>query len=187
MKEYKTVWDNMRKRCNPAYQEHYPQYAGVTVCTEWQHFHTFYLWMKKQPWQGNEIDKDIIMRGNKVYGPDGCRFVPHYVNTAMRPLIRKADQAYPLGVALLAGDAVRSKPYRASSLDTHRGNTYLGTFATVEGAHRAWQASKINSLQSVVDRYIMEPNFYPDVLRAILARQSQLEADVDGGRETTTL
>ena len=39
--------------------------------------------MNTQNWEGMELDKDLLCRGNKVYSPDFCRFVPKRVNVLL--------------------------------------------------------------------------------------------------------
>jgi hypothetical protein len=39
--------------------------------------------MSKQGWQGNQLDKDIVINGNKVYQPSSCVFVSALVNSIL--------------------------------------------------------------------------------------------------------
>lgn len=50
-------------------------YFDCSVCDHWLVFSNFRLWMKQQDWKGKELDKDIIIPGNKVYSPSACAFV----------------------------------------------------------------------------------------------------------------
>jgi len=56
------------------------QYEKCTVVEEWHVFSNFKSWMEKQDWEGNQLDKDILVPGNTVYGPETCMFVPPYIN-----------------------------------------------------------------------------------------------------------
>jgi hypothetical protein len=54
------------------------------VCNEWHNFQNFAEWFCKNycdasmdKWQ---LDKDIIVPGNRVYSPETCCFVPNAVN-----------------------------------------------------------------------------------------------------------
>lgn len=42
----KTIWKNMRQRCHNPNFIYYHNYGGrgITVCDEWQDFHTFEQW-----------------------------------------------------------------------------------------------------------------------------------------------
>ena len=57
------------------YLERRPAYKDVVVRQEWLTFSNFKRWMEKQDWEGKQLDKDIIVLGNKVYSPETCAFV----------------------------------------------------------------------------------------------------------------
>ena len=106
-KEYST-WTNILQRCyDPKKQEEFPRYKGVTICNEWLYFPNFVEWCHKQTnWnkvlkdrKNFHIDKDIINKGNKIYSPENCSFVPAIVNG----LFCKSNAIrgdYPIGVSL---------------------------------------------------------------------------------------
>jgi len=72
-------WSAMLNRCyGKLYQKEKPTYRGCTVCEEWHNFQNFALWYEENyPNDGIEyqLDKDIKIKGNKVYSPDSCAFV----------------------------------------------------------------------------------------------------------------
>lgn len=75
-------WTHMIQRCYIEAEE-FKNYADVWVKTEWHNFQNFTNWALLQTgfdknWQ---IDKDILVQGNKEYGPDTCCFVPARVNS----------------------------------------------------------------------------------------------------------
>lgn len=77
-KEY-MFWHGMHRRCyDPKYHEIYPSYIDCEVREEWQNFQVFCDWYdKNKPTeQGRwELDKDILVEGNRIYSPDACVFV----------------------------------------------------------------------------------------------------------------
>ena len=89
-----TYW-NMRARCySEDYQKRNPKYVGCTVCPEWMdNKQTFYDWMKENYYTVDDdqmdLDKDILVKGNKIYSPDTCIFVPHVINSYFENLTRK--------------------------------------------------------------------------------------------------
>lgn len=97
-----TKWREMIRRCyDEEYQKTHPTYVGCTVCEEWKYLSNFKQWYESHI-QGNDcnyqLDKDLLIPGNKVYSPDACVLVPSEVNA----LIIKADAIrgqYPIGVA----------------------------------------------------------------------------------------
>tara|TARA_R110000850_G_scaffold273054_1_gene408794 strand:+ start:392 stop:1042 length:651 start_codon:yes stop_codon:yes gene_type:complete len=75
------VWRNMIMRCYSAkFQEKHPTYRGCTVAVEWLTFSNFKIWMEKQDWVGKELDKDILIPGNKEYSPKSCLLVSQTIN-----------------------------------------------------------------------------------------------------------
>lgn len=74
------IWHNMFKRC---YSGRYPTYADCTVRPDWHNFQNFAKWYEENyPNDGGkwDLDKDIKVDGNKVYGPELCIFVTPFEN-----------------------------------------------------------------------------------------------------------
>lgn len=103
-KEYLS-WRSMIERCcDEEYKNKHPTYKNVTCCKEWLLYENFYKWIHSQEnfekWlNGHQwnIDKDILVKGNKVYSPETCCLVPNNVNK----LFTKCDSTrgkYPIGV-----------------------------------------------------------------------------------------
>ncbi|WNO60454.1 hypothetical protein [Rheinheimera sp. MMS21-TC3] len=86
-------WIDMIKRCyDPKKQERHPTYKGCSVCDEWHNFQNFVKWFEaNHPKDGKyyELDKDIIVTGNKVYSPETCVFATRSENT-----LEMADRNY---------------------------------------------------------------------------------------------
>lgn len=86
-KEY-DVWVSMLARCySKKKKEKQPTYRDVSCCSEWFLYDNFYEWLHKQKnykkWSNNKhwhLDKDIIVKGNKIYSPKTCCLVPENVN-----------------------------------------------------------------------------------------------------------
>ena len=77
-------WHDMINRCyNAKFHLRQPQYKGCTVCEEWLNYSNFKVWYDQNRIQGMslDLDKDILFKGNKVYSPETCCFVPHKINT----------------------------------------------------------------------------------------------------------
>jgi hypothetical protein len=86
-KEYE-AWKGMLRRCyDKKKKEEQPSYKDVSCCDEWLLYENFYEWLHEQDnfdkWLNNDgwaIDKDILIKGNKIYSPDTCCLVPQNVN-----------------------------------------------------------------------------------------------------------
>ena len=135
---YYRVWRNMIVRC---YSDQYPAYVGCSVCPKWLYFSQFKSWMKTQDWVGKELDKDLLIEGNREYGPNACLFVTRDVNVFA---IGKSDLrgTLPQGVTLN-----KHGRYIAQGVKEKGDHGYLGSFSTAEEAHEAWrQAKKLRAI-----------------------------------------
>ena len=99
-KDY-SVWNGIRQRCYNENNHHrVPSYEGCSMSDDFLVFSKFKGWYGQQighDQEGWELDKDILVRGNKIYSEDTCCFVPHEVNS----LILQANGIrgeYPVGV-----------------------------------------------------------------------------------------
>ena len=85
-KEY-TLWRNMLERCySDTFKKKQPTYEGCEVSNNFKSYEYFYEWCHKQIGFGNEgwhLDKDLLLKGNKVYNEDSCIFLPQEVNTLL--------------------------------------------------------------------------------------------------------
>ena len=83
LKEY-DLWKSMLHRCTKEYGFKRSAYAGVTCSENFKSYSFFYEWCNKQVGfknvdeKGNywQLDKDLLIKGNKVYSEDVCVFVP---------------------------------------------------------------------------------------------------------------
>lgn len=102
-------WKQMLRRCYSLnYHKTKPTYIGCSVCPEWRYFSKFRLWMSTQKWEGMELDKDLLVKGNQVYGPDTCCFIPQAINGLFCSGGKKKINLYlPEGVTLTANGNYR--------------------------------------------------------------------------------
>jgi hypothetical protein len=81
-----TTWRNMLERgCSEIYKKEFTSYKEASVCEEWYNFQNFAKWFEEnynpETMQGWHLDKDILVKGNKIYSPETCCFVPREVNS----------------------------------------------------------------------------------------------------------
>lgn len=76
-KQYR-AWKNMMCRCY--YHANKKYYGDCSVVKEWHNFQVFAKWFDENYTKGLHLDKDIKIKGNKVYGPDYCLFVTRIEN-----------------------------------------------------------------------------------------------------------
>lgn len=83
------AWAHMLQRCYID-KEEYKNYGDKFVNISWYNFQTFTDWCLTQvgfDQDGWQLDKDILVQGNKEYGPETCCFVPARINS----LVIKSD------------------------------------------------------------------------------------------------
>lgn len=133
-------WKHMLERCySQKCHSRQPAYVGCYVCEEWLTFSKFKRWMEEQNWEGNDLDKDLLVKGNKIYSPETCIFVSHVVNTFMLSSKGRKGSNTPVGVSWKKKD----KLYVAMCNNPISGaNEYLGSFKDSESAHLAWKKRK---------------------------------------------
>lgn len=141
---YRT-WHSMLKRCyNPTMLKNNPTYVGCSVAPEWLLFSNFKKWMELQNWQGKQLDKDLLVPGNKVYGPSTCIFVSHKVNGLLCTQPRLRGEL-PLGVTS------HGNRYRVS-FKKDRKTVHAGVFNTIEEASAAYAKEKADWIDHVADQ-----------------------------------
>lgn len=130
------AWTNMLNRAyGGKYQENKPTYIGVSVCPEWLYFSNFEKWYDENYIEGWHLDKDLLDKDNREYGPNKCVFVPRHINCLVNDHGRARGEC-PIGVQR------HGKGFRAVINDGSGKKKRLGHFYTQEEAHLAWLYAK---------------------------------------------
>lgn len=147
-KEY-TLWHSMLKRCYfEPYLEKRPTYVGCSVSDTFLYYHLFYNWCQTQVGfekEGYQLDKDLLIKGNKLYSEDTCVFIPRDLNN----LLTKANSIrglLPIGVR-----KKRSKFRADCSINNTR--IYIGTFDTPDLAFQAYKTFKETHIKELAELY----------------------------------
>lgn len=144
--DYYSRWHNMLRRCySEKFKQKTPSYIGVRCCEEWHIFSNFKAWMETQNWIGLCLDKDILIEGNQVYGPDACIFVPQQVN---KFITEKSNRLTDLPLGVTKHNSGKN-PYKAQLKDLLGKKINIGYFKTPEEAYRGWIAAKLNLLKEL--------------------------------------
>jgi len=149
-KEYNT-WSGMLRRCLDAkHKENHPTYKDAICCDEWLLYENFYEWLHGQEnfdkWillDKSAIDKDILIKGNKIYSPNTCCLVPLVVNN----LFIKSDASrgdLPIGVIKKKNSFLA----RCCNPITNERDC-LGTYSTSTDAFLAYKKRKEDLIKQV--------------------------------------
>lgn len=134
------TWVNMLKR---GYSEKFklerPTYKDCTVCDEWHLFSNFKRWVEQQDYHSNQLDKDLLVKDNKIYSPDTCTFVSRQVNMFMTDSNATRGE-YKIGVSWHK----QCDKYQARCNNPFTSKKeHLGCFTTEQEAHQIWLDKKL--------------------------------------------
>lgn len=143
---YKT-WQGMIQRCYAGSERSRNEtYIDKTICEEWRYFSKFKQWMESQNWINKTLDKDILVDGNKVYGPDTCVFVSQEVNKFVLERVNRD------GLTGASWNPKKGKYICAIGAGCGSGKTiHVGAYDTEEAAHRAWLRAKLKRVEEMKD------------------------------------
>lgn len=113
-------WAAIFERCySEVFQKKHPTYIGCTVDERWHSFMAFREWVLAQPeWEGLHLDKDLLVPGNKIYGPDTCLFISSFINSSLTGLARSDKSIFGPGIRLHGNGYVVSVSYCGSLINT---------------------------------------------------------------------
>lgn len=151
------LWIGMMTRVyDPKCFVKHPTYRVVSVCEEWLNFQNFAVWCQdKIGFKAHEsngraynLDKDILIPNNLVYGPSACCFLPNHINVALKGRQIKKSAELPAGVYW--HNASNSYVAQVTMDDVQ---THLGCFQTIDAARKAYRREKKAYLRRLAERY----------------------------------
>jgi hypothetical protein len=146
------VWKKMLQRCySDKFQEKNPTYKGCSVDESWHNFQVFAKFYDDNFYQIEgqrmNIEKDILIRGNKIYSPETCVFVPQNINLLFT---KRGSQRGDLPIGVI----MNGKKYLAQCNNgTRNSKKYLGIFDTVEEAFQAYKTYKEQLIKERAEQY----------------------------------
>jgi hypothetical protein len=144
-------WNGMMQRCyNPKNKINNPAYEACTSSETFRHFSKFKSWYYSQigcKQEGWHLDKDILIKGNKVYSEDTCCIVPPEINVALANN-KSVRGSFPQGVIY---NSTKTR-YRAR---IQRGDKWesLGTYDTPEEAFYVYKQAKEAHIKSLAEKW----------------------------------
>jgi hypothetical protein len=145
------IWKHMIERCYSEKEKlKFPSYENVSVCEEWHNFSNYTKWYEEnynpEYMQSWHLDKDILIKGSKLYSPETCCFVPQEINLLfIKNNINRGK--YPIGVTPNRINRFVSKIVKNNK------TIHLGTFDTPEEAFETYKVEKEKYIKEVADRW----------------------------------
>ena len=125
-----------------------PSYVGCSVHPDWLLFSNFRQWMLQQDWENKHLDKDLLVPGNKEYGPATCLFVSDALNNLLT--LRQRDRGeLPLGVSKTT---INGCQYYVASCSFYGKQKRLGYFKTSDEAAACYTKAKNAYIQELADQ-----------------------------------
>lgn len=147
-----SVWRSMLKRCYSKIKDLRTQsYENCIVSDDWLIFKNFCDWYESNYYEvDNEkmcLDKDILIKGNKLYSSDTCMIVPYKINMLFAKCYGHRGE-YPIGVSYVKD----KNKFRisASDLIMNKPKCY---FDTPEETFYVYKEAKENYIKQIADEY----------------------------------
>lgn len=142
------IWMGMLHRCYYEKElERHPTYRGCSVCEEWLRLSNFIPFWEANYRQQYELEKDILVKGNKIYSPETCCFVPRRINILLTNR-RRFRGGLPVGVCA-SESGLRYK----ASYDRDGKSTLIGYYDSAEEAFLAYKKAKEAYIKDVAQEY----------------------------------
>ena len=150
-KEY-MLWYSMLRRCySDTSKKKHPAYEGCEVSDKFKSYEYFYEWCHKQIGFGNEgwhLDKDLLVKGNKVYSENTCVFIPQEVNSLL------VKNTASRGEHLIGVYWDKTKKAFVAMVNKNKGKQeYLGFFNTETEAFNAYKVAKESFIKEQANKW----------------------------------
>ena len=126
-------------------------YKDCTLDPRWFKLSVFKEWIEQwDDYENKEIDKDLLIPGNKIYGPDTCMMVRPIVNAWFKPTVKGE---LPRGVCLNTNWKRKQSPYPYKAQISPIGGkrTNLGSYATIEEAVAVFESARREQIKVLID------------------------------------
>lgn len=153
-----SLWVTMLKRVYcPKYHKTQPAYKGTSVCEEWWDFQNFAKWCmnqihfnsKDERGKSYQLDKDLLVKGNRAYSPDTCCFIPQEINSSI--IVHYSDVSKDKVVGIFKHKV--TKRYRVFSSVVGGSRVHIGYFKTQEEAIEVYKRSKITHNKALAEKW----------------------------------
>lgn len=176
------LWNSINKRCNTEAEMKKGRNWYLKSENHFEDFQVFVDWCQMQygynekDEKGNtwQLDKDILILGNKIYSPETCMFVPSKINSLLLSSESVRGQ-WPVGVYFNK----RCQRFVSQVNDSGKRKS-LGYFNCPMDAHRAWQSFKISKLLEESGNTA----YGNKLCTALRAKAAQIENAMSENRET---
>jgi hypothetical protein len=161
-------WSHMIQRCTKP-KVNQPTYADCTFEEDWTVFQNFAEWAVRQKGyeeDGWHLDKDVLVKGNKLYSWDTCVFLPQELNS----LLVKGEAMrgnLPIGVGLQ-----KSNGKFVVHVHGMLRSGYVGIYDTVEEAFANYKRVKEQRVKEQANKW--RDKIDPRAYEALMSYQVEI-------------
>lgn len=155
------TWHNMINRCYSYDKvDKYATYKDCEVCDKWKNFRNFDEWYNNTYPETAEVkfelDKDMKCKGNRLYSPEHCIWIPKKLNQYINDIkgacsetgYKGVSPAYKTGVGIIEGK------YEVRCADGKGKRAYLGTVTDLKIGSKMYTDYKQNQLKLLAKEYL---------------------------------
>ena len=145
------LWKSVLARCYSRctrYSEN--TYKDCTVSSNFLNYNYFKDWCENQVGFGNKgwhLDKDLLVKGNKIYSPETCCFIPAEINSLLTTTNKRRGDT-PLGVS----KRQKSGNYEVTLCRDNK-DYHLGTYSCPVQAFNVYKEAKEDYFRSKAEKY----------------------------------
>ena len=170
-KEYE-LWCNMLRRCySDSFKKKQPTYEGCEVGDKFKSYEYFYEWCHIQIGFANkdwQLDKDLLIKGNKVYNESTCVFIPKDINSLL------TKSAASRGERLIGVHWCNTNKAFVATVSKGKGKRErLGLFNTEIEAFHAYKQAKECHIKEVANKWKDEID--PKAYEALMNYQVEID------------
>ena len=153
-KEYE-LWTGMLERCySDGFKKKHPTYEYCKVSDNFLYYEYFYEWCHKQIGFGNKgwhLDKDLLVKGNKIYSESTCVFIPLEINQLL--VKRTASR----GECLIGVTWCNTNKAFVARVNKNKGaSEHLGCFKTEIEAFNTYKVAKESFIKEQANKFKSE-------------------------------
>ena len=136
-------WSNMLSRCYSKKNLN----NSLSVCEEWHNYQNFGAWFDEN-WDDVmntswHLDKDIRIKGNKIYSPSACMFVPKVINNLF---IRTTNKD-------IASTVEKSSGIFTPYLSKNKKTKGLGRYKNQKESYECYKYAKEGWIKEIADEW----------------------------------
>ena len=150
-KEY-VLWKSMLTRCySTIHKKKNPTYTGCEVSDNFKSYEYFYEWCQDQIGftnKGWHLDKDLLIKGNKIYSESTCIFIPSEINSVLTKCTASRGK-YLIGVCWHN----TNKAFVARVNKNKGKQEWLGVFNTEIEAFNAYKVAKESFIKEQANKW----------------------------------